>query len=208
VFDAAFQAMRRDLSGWISGQAAESQWQPEACELQLRGDEPADARVPHVVLRSGLRLSGAIDLVERTASDPPGLRATDWKTGALPEALRGITQGGHVLQPLLYALALERMFPGAQVSGGRLYFCTHAARYKIFEVPLSERAREAADVLAQAASDLIGNGLLAAAPEAGACERCDYRAICGPHEEERVTRVKQRDLGAQLRSLQLLRRLP
>ena len=211
VFDAAFAAMRRDLLGWLSGQAEQREWQPQACELSLRGDEPPGARVPHVKLGSGLRLSGAIDVVERRSvqdGSAPNLRATDWKTGAVPDQLRGITQGGHVLQPLLYALALERMYPEAQVSGGRLYFCTHGARYRSHDVPLNARAREAAEVLYQAAHELIGGGLLPAAPEEGACERCDYRVICGPYEEERVARVKQRELGSQLRSLQLLRRLP
>jgi CRISPR/Cas system-associated exonuclease Cas4 (RecB family) len=118
-----------------------------------------------------------------------------------------VTQGAHVLEPLLYALALERVFPDARVSGGRLYFGTHEQGHASQEVALSERSRSVAQELFQSIDTLLQQGFLPAAPERDACASCEFRAICGPHEEERVARVKQRD-AERLRSLQLLRRLP
>jgi len=34
----------------------------------------------------------------------------------------------------------------------------------------------------------IVSGFLPAAPRRGACEYCDYRIVCGPHEELRTHR--------------------
>src|SRR5271166_4440214 len=79
--------------------------------------------VPGAVdLDYGIQLRGSIDLVERR---PAGqVRVTDHKTGKA-EGKRGqLIDGGKSLQPLLYALAAEKLFAGEAVASGRLYFCT------------------------------------------------------------------------------------
>jgi len=38
-------------------------------------------------------------------------------------------------------------------------------------------------------------GFLPAAPASGACAWCDFRAVCGPHEEVRVARKAPEKLG-------------
>jgi ATP-dependent helicase/nuclease subunit B len=45
---------------------------------------------------------------------------------------------------------------------------------------------------------------LPAAPDEGACRWCDYRPVCGPYEELRVSRKRQLELTA----LKKLRELP
>jgi CRISPR/Cas system-associated exonuclease Cas4 (RecB family) len=149
-----------------------------------------------VSIDPGLLLSGAIDLVEEhTESRAAGqrvLRATDHKTGAVPGKLN-VTQGGTVLQPLLYALALERLFPDATVRGGRLHFCTARGRFEVQDVPLTARARETGERLIRAISTMLESGFLPAAPDREACESCSYRVICGPYEEERVAQVKAKE---------------
>ena len=49
----------------------------------------------------------------------------------------------------------------------------------------------------------VERGFLVAAPDDGACRWCDFRAVCGPREEERVGRKNQKDLAdlAALRSM-------
>ncbi|MET0389089.1 MAG: PD-(D/E)XK nuclease family protein [Polyangiales bacterium] len=204
VFDGTLRSLRRDLWGWLERNDADAAWLPQASALSLQG------AAGEVALESGLRLSGAIDLVERQsrvgADGRKVLRATDFKTGAMPPRL-GVTQGAHMLSPLLYALALERIYPDAHVSGGRLYYCSHEQRYKSHEVPLGERARDVARQLLQTIGEFLEQGFLPAAPERDACASCEFAPICGPHEEERVGRVKQRD-NERLRRLELLRRLP
>jgi CRISPR/Cas system-associated exonuclease Cas4 (RecB family) len=204
------RSLRNDLHAILRDQANDSAWAPRVSELSF------GARAQAPVTVAGLRLTGAIDLVEQSTSpsERPLLRATDFKTGRIPEELehdrpkgRFITAGGHILQPLLYALALEQLYPEADVRAGRLYYCTRQEQFESFVVELNERTRQVAAQVAQSASELIGQGFLPADPERDACGRCEYQVICGPHEAERVDQVKKRDRG-RLRSLELLRRQP
>ena len=145
----------------------------------------------------------------------PLLRATDYKTGGMHRrsnadamVVARSPQVACVLQPLLYALALEQLFPDAHVSAGRLYYCTRKEQYESYVVELNERTREIATRLAQYANDMLAQGFLPAAPDPPeVCNNCEYLVICGPHEAERVQNIKQRDSG-RLRSLNLLRGLP
>ena len=102
--------------------------------------------------------------------------------------------------PVLYALALERMFPEQRVAGGRLYYCTSAGEYKQVDIQLDDYARNAAGEVVAIVKDAIEKGFLPAAPNERACEYCDYRPVCGPHEEQR-TQKKARDRLVQLRRL-------
>jgi CRISPR/Cas system-associated exonuclease Cas4 (RecB family) len=134
------------------------------------------------------------------------LRATDHKTGVAQSKL-SVSQGGTVLQPLLYALALEQLFPDAVVRGGRLHFCTKRGRYEVQEVVLNDQARQVAQHIFAAISGMLERGFLPAAPARGACDACKFQVVCGPYEEERVAQVKARD-GARLLPLLQLRGLP
>jgi CRISPR/Cas system-associated exonuclease Cas4 (RecB family) len=165
---------------------------------------------PAVLIEPGLLLSGAIDLVEQHVNPHVSgqrlLRATDHKTGAVVAKLN-VTRGGSVLQPVLYALALERLFPDAAVRGGRLHFSTSRGRFEVQDVPLTDRAREITGKLVRSISAMLDAGFLPAAPERGACENCSFRAVCGPYEEERVAAVKAKDSG-RLDALNQIRDLP
>jgi ATP-dependent helicase/nuclease subunit B len=101
--------------------------------LELRRSErPADPRsVPASVgLDCGIQLRGFIDLVEHHRSGL--MRVTDHKTGKADTTPDQIIAGGTSLQPLLYALAAEKLFAGeAEISCGRLYFCTSRGGFAI-----------------------------------------------------------------------------
>ena len=58
----------------------------------------------------GLTLRGSIDLVERARDGR--VRATDYKTGKAKVEPGSMIGGGKSLQPVLYALVLEKLFPG------------------------------------------------------------------------------------------------
>jgi len=67
------------------------------------------------------------------------------------------------------------------------------------------------DIARGAASEVIGiingaleDGFLPAAPNRGECRFCDYRAVCGPYEEQRTARKP----AARLAPLGRLRALP
>ena len=221
VFETSLSAIARDLHEWLEHQALEKVFVPALFELGFgvrKGSEldRASAQQP-VRLAGGLLLTGAIDLVEKAAFKTEGdrelLRATDYKTSGVPDKL-GIVSGGRVLQPLLYALALEQLFPEARVSSGRLYFCTSRGEYTSHEVALDGQARAVLGDLVHSIDAMIEQGFLPAAPaplpedrEKFACERCAYRPVCGPYEAERVGAVKSREL-ARLAPLFKVRGLP
>jgi CRISPR/Cas system-associated exonuclease Cas4 (RecB family) len=165
---------------------------------------------PTPVTLGDLSLLGMMDLVERHAKPGadgrPVLRVTDYKS-SLPEERAGTVSGGKLLQPLLYALALERLFPTANVVAGRLYFCTTRADFAAHEVPLDAAARALFVDLVGAIGSMLQAGFLPAAPRKDACQTCSYRVVCGPYEEERVASVKVKDM-ARLGPLYRLRNLP
>lgn len=216
VFDAALTTLRTDLTEWLTRQTDEKYWVPFRFELgfglPVAGDTDPHSRVEPVSLEIGVKLRGAIDLVEQRRTEAGfTLRATDYKTGRRDEKDLSVTDGGSVLQPLFYALALEQLFPGSAVDAGRLYYCTTQAGFASQEVPLNEGNRGRGRELVQAIEALISQGFLPAAPRVkgfvSECERCTYRVVCGPYEAERVARVKAKD-AARLAPLHKLRNLP
>ncbi len=155
----------------------------------------ADTRsVPGAVdLDCGIQLRGSIDLVERRLDGK--VRVTDHKTGKANVRRGPLIAGGTSLQPLLYALAAEKLFAGEdEVTSGRLYFCTSTGGFAEQVVPLDDRARHVAVEIAEAVGDAVAGPFLPAAPAAKQCGNCDYRVVCGPHEERRTSLKPQGNL--------------
>lgn len=190
VWEDAMEGIAADLREWLRRMPEEPHWTPAYFELSfglkdvrkqdtLSKDEP-------VALDAGLQLRGSIDLVEQ--DDSGALRATDHKTGK-PRAQRGdVIKKGEILQPVLYALTIEKLFPGRKVKEGRLYYCTAAGDFSKIDMPLDESARAAAKLVASTIGEAISTGFLPAAPAKDACRYCDYRTVCGPYEEIRTKR--------------------
>jgi ATP-dependent helicase/nuclease subunit B len=201
VWENGVAAIRADLREWLRRASEdESGYVPRHFELSFglahrferRQADPrsvADA----VELDCGIKLRGSIDLVEH---HPRGLlRVTDHKSGKFDGALKRVIDGGKTLQPVLYALAAEKLFAGdGKVTEGRLYFCTSTGGFVEQIVPLNDRARDAAAQVADAVSDAITRPFLPAAPAEKQCERCEYRIVCGPYEEDRSARKPQGNL--------------
>ncbi len=205
VWKDAIDAIRADLREWLR-RAAEDPvpWTPERFELAfgLEGRDQADpaSRAEPVALEAGLILRGSIDLVERGLGGR--LRVTDHKSGKADAPRDVIIGGGRVLQPVLYALAAERLL-GEPVESGRLYYCSSRGGYEERVVSLDDAARAAAREFAATVTGAIADGFLPAAPAEGGCRWCDYRMVCGPYEEMRVAQKPP----ARLAALERLRRL-
>jgi RecB family exonuclease len=212
IWRSEIETLRSDLRGWIKKLLeADSGYAPSHFEFAFGLDEvdgrkrdPSSTAEPAVVL-DGRKLRGSIDLVERDWRRRL-LRVTDHKTGRAPSEKGIVIGGGELLQPVIYALAAEALIAGEgeRVESGRLFYCTHRGGYLEVDVALDDRSRAAARQLLDTVEDAIRRGFLPAAPREGACEWCDYRAVCGPYEELRVAKKKQGDLA----SLAALRRLP
>jgi hypothetical protein len=69
-----------------------------------------------------------------------------------------------------------------------LWFCTAAGGFKEIPVPLTDTTRRAGLEVLEVIDRGIEQGTLAAFPKPGACEWCDFRSVCGPHEERRTSR--------------------
>jgi len=207
VWDDGIAQVRADLREWLRRMPAETSWTPTHFELSFGlvehdgGRDAASVKDP-VELECGLRLRGSIDLVETHADGR--LRATDHKTGKVRAAAGSIVSGGEILQPVLYALAIEHILRG-EVTSGRLYYCTSTGDYSAVDVPLNDAARAAAQSVATAVGDALAAGMLPAAPKEKACTYCDFLDVCGPYEATRV-RLK-RDKKA-LPLLNAVRALP
>ncbi|MEP6863249.1 MAG: PD-(D/E)XK nuclease family protein [Deltaproteobacteria bacterium] len=202
VWNDAISSIRADLREWLRRMADDAEWIPARFELAFgldtqTGRDPASRDEP-VATAIGLTLRGSIDLVER---GPGGLvRATDHKTGKAKVERGSVIGGGKSLQPVLYALVLEKMLPDAQVAGGRLYYCTTRGDFQDVIVPLDETALASANLLAATLRHHFERGFFPAAPDKGECTYCDFRAVCGPYEEQRA-HLKAKEPLAQLRRL-------
>lgn len=213
VFAAAVERLHLDLRGWLHTLAATGDgFVPLNRELAfgLEGEGAAahdPASRDHSVevdlpeLPFPFHLRGSIDLVEgRLGEGIEELRVTDHKTGRPPEKRYLQIGGGEKLQPILYALAAERLL-GRPVASGRLFYCTRRGGYRVLEVRLDEAARKAIAEVLGLLEKAIGDACLPAWPRPEACSTCDFLAICGPHEEKRIRRKK----GDALRPLEILR---
>ncbi len=202
------QVMTRDLKIWIEHLAAEgAEWTPEYFELAFGLADTAgrDAgSIAHAALVDGrFLLRGSIDLVERHRQTGL-LRVTDHKTGK-NRTSRGVTvvQGGRVLQPVIYGLAVEALWPHERVYSGRLSFCTSAGGFAEHEIPLLDGARHHGLEVLEIVDRAIERGILAARPAVEACRFCDFGVVCG-RDEERRTGKKARELMADLDALRAL----
>jgi ATP-dependent helicase/nuclease subunit B len=221
VWEDGIAAIRADLREWLRRASLEwresgyAPWRFElAFGLPLRVGHEVRERDAHSVdepvqLESGLRLRGSIDLVERrSAGRGQEIRVTDQKTGRDRVPKGALVAGGESLQPVLYALAAEQLFPGAHIDEGRLSYCTAAGGFSVRGVAVSEDARNAAEVLARTVEGALdpARPFLPALPKERGCTWCDFRVVCGPYEELRTQRKWAGHEGVE--SLAALRSLP
>ncbi len=202
-------AMSRDLKHWLELLVEEgAEWTPERFEFAFgladtvdrdEHSSPAPALVDNRFL-----LRGSVDLIERHRQTRL-LRVTDYKTGRnRTRSGQTMVDGGRVLQPILYGLALESIMPGESVVAGRLFFCTSLGNFTNHEIPLFGESRRTGVEVLEIIDRSIEHGRLAARPAADTCAMCDFQMVCG-RDEERRTRRKDAALFA---DLDALRKLP
>ncbi len=203
-------SIRADLREWLRRTAEDSsRWRPERFELGFglidrSHADPASVAAP-IDLEIGIDLRGSIDLVERGADN--SLRVTDHKTGRVRADRDVIIGGGKTLQPVLYALAAERIL-GEPIEAGRLYYCTAAGGYEERVVTIDAAARAAAADVTAIIGRALADGFLPAAPGARECDYCDYRRVCGPYEHTRVEyKAAAKAVADRLAELRRLREL-
>jgi CRISPR/Cas system-associated exonuclease Cas4 (RecB family) len=205
VWQDELATIRRDLHAWLEYLARDGEeWLPVYFELafgSVPGERDAHSMRSDVVIDGRFRLRGAIDLIEEH-NQTKALRITDHKTGRRPEKLEKVLiGGGAVLQPVLYSMAVETALE-REVSHGRLFYCTSTGSFFSHPVLLDERSRAAGLEVLEVVDRAIETGFLAAAPTEEACDRCDFRPVCGSDVFRRVARKPSESLAdlAALRS--------
>ena len=195
----------RDLRVWARRLPLAQDWIPEYFEFSFGlSDEGRDQRsVPDPVRLDGrFLLRGSVDLIERR-HDGRALRVTDHKTGRNRTTWKTVIGGGAMLQPVLYSVAVATALETA-VTSGRLFYCTAAGGFTDHEIPINDANRRAGLEALEIVDRAIELGFLPVAPANRACTWCDFRSVCGPHEEQRV-KIKSAD---KLGDLLALRQMP
>ena len=196
VWQSEVEDLRTDLRGWLQHVAVnDDDWEPRHFEYGFgltfdRNRDPASVAEPVHLQAAGVVLRGAIDLVERNTRTG-ALRVTDHKTGRKPDSIPLYVGGGKFLQPLLYALAAEKLL-GLPVESGRLFYATQRGEYMHALIHATPQARLFLARLVENIDSAIATGFLPPAPQKDVCGICDYRVACGPYEERRVGSFKDR----------------
>jgi hypothetical protein len=201
------ERIRFDLRGWLRREAErEDGFVPYRRELTfgMRPRGPADPASTLAVaeLPNGLRLRGAIDLVEKRGDGK--VRVTDYKSGKVWMPEGAILNGGESLQPLLYTLAYEAL-TGEEVESARLYYCTQRGGYAERVVRADEEALSVVAEFQRRLDDIIDYGFFPASPKPPlGCRYCDYLPVCGPRMQ---IDAKRKDKDPRLSPLNWLRSL-
>ena len=198
--------IRRDLSIWVQKQSTDNGWVPRYFEFSFglpMTDERDPRSVPDpVIVGDGFRLHGSVDLIEQH-SHRRTLRVTDHKTGKNRSKPDLVVDGGRVLQPVLYAMAVERAL-GQRVEEARLYFATTAGGFAECPVPVNDYTCGQGLHVLTIIDRAVEQAFLVPAPAERACTWCDFRPVCGPRESERIRR-KAPDRLADLEALRSMR---
>jgi ATP-dependent helicase/DNAse subunit B len=187
--------IRANLRGWLRKESeAIGGWIPIRREftfgMKPRGPADPQSTIDVAVLENGLRLRGAIDLVEKR--DDGKVRITDYKSGKAWVPQEAVVNGGETLQPILYALAYEAL-TGAEVAASRLYYCTERGGFEERPIVPDEEALGVVKEFRRRLDAIIEEGFFPASPKPPLdCRFCDYQSVCGPwaaHDAQR----KQKD---------------
>jgi CRISPR/Cas system-associated exonuclease Cas4 (RecB family) len=195
VWRSEIEEIRTDLQGWLPYLAG-GDWIPAHFELAFglsdeEGRDPASTSSPASIL-GGIQVRGSIDLVERRRSRNL-YRIIDHKTGKAPERKQSVVGGGASLQPLLYALAAHEIL-GEPVESGALFFCTQRGNFEHLPVAVNDSTVKWLRRVTEIIDNSVVRGFLPAAPAHEACVLCDFRAVCGPYEEQRLKKKQKNGL--------------
>ena len=202
--------MTHDLKIWLETLAEEgAEWTPERFEFAFGLTDTAgrDEHSTAEAARDRRPIPPArLDRPDRAPSQdrvPARHRPQDRQNRT--KGGQTIVDGGRVLQPVIYGLALE----GARVRT-RPFIpdgCSSArppAASRQHEIPLLGEAPARGLEVLEIIDRAIEHGMLAARPAADACAWCDFQVVCG-RDEERRTRRKDAKLFA---DLDALRKMP
>ena len=148
-------------------------------------DAHDEASVPRAVVIDGrFPLRGAIDLVEVHGALRLAARHRSQDRPQPDHARPRRRRRRHAAAGALRLVAEQLL--GQPVSYARLSFATTAGGFTEHPVSLRDEHRRAGLEVLEIIDRAVEAGALPQAPRKGACGWCDFRAVCGPLEEQRA----------------------
>lgn len=190
VWRRGIEVLRSDLRGWVRDLLAQPS-SPGAPQRWRLSYGPPQGAAPGRL--GDFLIHGTIDFVEYEHASKTRWAVHTAPGQPTPRAPRTVGRG-ESLRPLLDALGLEAEGQD-RVAGGRTYHATQRGGYRRVDLALTEGSRRSVRRVLEAIDRAIETGFLPQAPRRGACAACEYRLICGPHEETRAARKDRRRLA-------------
>ncbi|MBI5526253.1 MAG: PD-(D/E)XK nuclease family protein [Deltaproteobacteria bacterium] len=165
------------------------EWKPVELEMEF-GMSTRGARfpVPVKVPAGGgrfLMLRGRIDRVD-VRREGRGAAVWDYKTGAFRDPGKNFGAGS-LLQPFLYACAVEALL-GQGVSAGGFLYTGRDGQPVEAEVDLGPEGRKVAEEILSCVCATTAAGHFP--PTGGDCTYCDYKAACVPGRSAAIEKVR------------------
>ncbi|HET9869004.1 MAG TPA: PD-(D/E)XK nuclease family protein, partial [bacterium] len=131
-----------------------------------------------------------MDRVDLSA-DGKALRVVDYKSGSKEGFKKDSVKAGTKIQMPLYLWACRTLYPGKSPQEAVYEFITAKGDYGEvgFDAKDPAKIEEPLKALLTTAAEAVEQGLFPAA--AKACDRCDYRTLCGPGAERRGERKRE-----------------
>lgn len=182
LVNAARDQMRADLDDLLEREVEEAgEFTPDQFELAFE-----DLPFEFAPGRS-LTFRGFMDRLD-VAARPKRVRVIDYKTGKYRWEDGEEFRGGRDVQLAIYVLAAGAAYPKHEVTESRYYYSTSFGRFRTKGIEGTDAARNTLKQVLTTLDDTVAKG--AFAPVADDCDYCDYKAICGPHREQRAARKK------------------
>jgi len=179
--------IRKDLERELKKVLAEKDWNP--VDFEKAFGREGQSEVSFTTPAGSFRLEGYMDRVD-LSSDGKRIRVVDYKSGTKDGFKNDSVKEGTKIQMPLYLWACRTLYPGKAPEEAVYEFLTAKGDYSkvTFNAKDPAKVEEPLKVLLTTAAEAVEQGLFPAA--AKACERCDYRALCGPGAENRGERKK------------------
>ena len=175
-------SLRKDLQRALRKVLADVDWTPVDFEKAFgREGQP---EVTFETPGGTFHLEGFMDRVD-LSPDGKRLRVMDYKSGSKTGFANNSVKEGTKIQMPLYLWASRTLYPGVTPQEAVYEFLTAKGEYGSIGFDASDwkKVEEPLKTLLTTASEAVEQGLFPAA--AKACDRCDYRTLCGPGVEKR-----------------------
>ncbi len=180
--------LTQDLERVLREVLEDPNWTP--VDFEKAFGRPGQAEVAFTSPAGIFRLEGFMDRVDVKA-DGKHLRVVDYKSGSAIGFKKNSVKEGTKIQMPLYLWACRTLYPHLTPEQAVYEFITAKGGYGStpFDATDWNKVEEPLKALLTTASQAVERGLFPAA--AKACERCDFRLLCGPGAEKRGERKRE-----------------